>query len=107
MYRGGYAMKLVQGLMLVLSLLGVGALAQGCTPSAEEMEKQWHGQKENVQKYESKYPGFKDALEALLNDGQKDFDEAKKADEKSRADKMKAINGRVAESLKVFESYET
>ncbi len=84
-----------------------GALALGCSgPTAEQMEKEWHAQKENVQKYESKYPGFKNALEAMLGDAQKDFDAAKTADEKSRGDKMKAVNERVAASIKGFDGYE-
>ena len=101
-------MTLLARISVALSFVAMFALALGCNgPSAEAMEKEWHGHKENVQKYEAKYPAFKTALEALLGDAQKDFDAAKTADEKTRGDKIKAVNDRVASSIKMFEGYES
>lgn len=88
-------------------LLGFAALVVACgPPSAEDMEKAWHTNEENAQKYAAKYPGMKPAIDDLLSKTKAEFDEAKKADEKSRGEKMKVAVDKVASSMKIFDSYE-
>jgi hypothetical protein len=98
-----HRLPLLAGLLALLSLLLTG----GCSgPSAEDMQKQWHANEESVQKYSSKYPAFKTALDDLLAAAKKDFDAAKGADEKKRGSEMKAVNERVTSSTKAFADYE-
>jgi len=97
-----HKLPLLAGLLSLLSLVVCGCGG----PSAEEMQKQWHANEESVQKYESKYPAFKTALDDLLASAKKDFDAAKSADEKSRGSKMQAVNERVSSAAKSFTDYE-
>jgi hypothetical protein len=58
----------------------------GCKKkTAEDLERDWHATEENAQKYASKYPAAKPVIEELAKQAKADIDEAKKADEKSRA----------------------
>lgn len=90
------------GIIALLALLLAGCAG----PSVEDQEKAWHANKEDIQKYVAKYKGMKTALDDLLNTAQKDFDEAKKAADDQKGKKMKAVNDRVTESLRLFKTYE-
>lgn len=76
-------------------------------PKAEDMEKAWHTNEENAQKFAAKYPGFKTAIDDLLKNAKAEFDEAKKGDEKTKGEKMKVPVDKVASSIKIFETYES
>jgi polyhydroxyalkanoate synthesis regulator phasin len=82
-------------------------LGIGCGPkSAADMEKDFNAVVENAQKYASKYPAAKAVIDDLTKQAKADFDEAKKADEKSRADKMSVAVDKLGKPLEVFKTYE-
>jgi len=84
------------------------AAAIGCgKKSAEDLERDWNATEQNAQKYASKYPTAKPLIDDLTKQAKADFDEAKKADEKSRPDKMQVALDRLSKPLDVFKTYET
>jgi len=88
-------------------LIAVIALGAGCgKKSAEDTERDWHATEESAQKYASKYPAAKAVIDDLTKQAKADFEEAKKADEKSRADKMQVAVDRLGKPLEVFKTYE-
>jgi septation ring formation regulator EzrA len=87
-------------------LLAAWSVACG-GPSVADMEKTWHQNEENVQKYQARYPGFRTALDDMLGSAKKDFEAAKTGEDKTRGERMRAINDRVAGSLKNFDVYQT
>lgn len=87
-------------------LVAVMGFASACKQSAEDVERSWNTAEQDAQKYASKYPVAKPAIDELLKTAKAEFDEAKKADEKTRADKMKVSVDKVASANKIFADYE-
>ena len=89
----------------------VGALALatlGCgKKSAADLEKDWNAAVENTQKYAAKYPAVKPVLDDLTAKAKVDFEDAKKAPEDGRADKMNVAVDRLTSPIATFASYET
>lgn len=75
--------------------------------SAADLEKDWNATEQNAQKYASKYPAAKPVIDELTKQAKADFDEAKKADEKQRADKMNVALDRLSKPLEIFPRYES
>jgi hypothetical protein len=91
----------------IMCVTAIMALGVGCGPkSAEDTEKDWNKTKEDAQKYASKYPAAKPVLDDLMKTSQADFDAAKKADDKTKADKMGVAVDKLRSPLGVFKSYE-
>ncbi len=101
-------MVLLHKLGLFAGFFALVALLVACgPPKPEDMEKAWHTNEENAQKYAAKYPGFKGAIDDLLSKTKAEFDEAKKADEKKRGEQMKVAVDKLQSSIKPFETYES
>jgi polyhydroxyalkanoate synthesis regulator phasin len=88
-------------------LVATVALGVGCgKKSAEDAERDWNKTQENAQKYASKYPAAKAIIDDLSKQAKADFDEAKKADEKSRSDKIQLAVDKLGKPLEAFGTYE-
>ncbi|MBA3538015.1 MAG: hypothetical protein H0T79_00150, partial [Deltaproteobacteria bacterium] len=91
----------------LVCVIAAVTLAVGCgKKSAEDLERDWHAIEGNAQKYASKYPAAKVVIDDLTKQAKADFDEAKKADEKSRPDKMHVAVDRLGKPLEIFATYE-
>ena len=93
-----------RGLLVLMAMLLATSACGG--PSETDMEGAWNKAEQNAQKYASKYPSFKGAIDELVASSKTSFDEAKKADEKVRGEKMKVAVDKVTGSLAPFEAYE-
>ena len=82
-------------------------LSVGCGPkSAEDTERDWNKTEEDAQKYASKYPAAKPVIDDLAKQARADFDEAKKADDKTKAGKMQVAVDKLGRPLEAFKIYE-
>lgn len=90
----------------VAVLIGAIGLFAGCKKSPEAAKKEWNQAVEDAQKYSSKYPAAKAAIDDLKKKAEADFEEAKKADSKTQGDKMSAAADELSSPLKVFANYE-
>ncbi|MBI4951841.1 MAG: hypothetical protein HY908_07385 [Myxococcales bacterium] len=94
--------------VLVVFAAACAVLALGACggPSAEDLQKQWNKNQEELWKAGSKFPNFKAAIDDVLASAGKDFEAAKSAEEKTRQDRMKAANERVGALLRSFTEYD-
>lgn len=90
----------VAGAMLYVAVIG-------CT-SEQGQQKAWMKNKDAVEMYQAKFPGFKAVLQARLDEATRMFEDAKKkGDKKARIQAMKRANERLNDLTRHFESYQT